>query len=105
MKTAMVRMSDTRVASSAGARTSARREVPAVQPKYGVGAPCLWGRSQLEIRRIPCLVRAKQVTVPSVKDGLEFGDTLTAEALAFAFGLAAEIERALIDARSQENFG
>lgn len=49
------------------------------------------GRSLLEIMRILSLLLDKHVTVISVKEGLEFGDTLNAKVLAFAFGLAAEI--------------
>lgn len=49
------------------------------------------GRSLLEIMRILSLLLDKHVTVFSVKEGLEFGDTLNAKVLAFAFGLAAEI--------------
>lgn len=60
------------------------------------------GRSVLEIMRILHLLRDKPVTVFSVKEGLEFGDTLHAKVLAVAFGLAAEIERTLMAARSKE---
>lgn len=60
------------------------------------------GRSLLEIMRILSLLLDKHVTVFSVKEGLEFGDTLNAKVLAFAFGLAAEIERNLIAARTKE---
>jgi putative DNA-invertase from lambdoid prophage Rac len=60
------------------------------------------GRSLLEIMRILALLLDKQVTVLSSKEGLEFGDTLNAKVLAFAFGLAAEIERNLIAARTKE---
>jgi putative DNA-invertase from lambdoid prophage Rac len=60
------------------------------------------GRSVLEIMRILHCLMDKQVTVLSVKEGLEFGDTLHAKVLAFAFGLAAEIERALIATRTKE---
>lgn len=60
------------------------------------------GRSRLEIMRILAILLGKQVTVLSVKEGLELGDTLNATVLAFAFGLAAEIERKLIAARTQE---
>lgn len=60
------------------------------------------GRSLLEIMRILALLLDKQVTVWTSKEGLEFGDTLNAKVLAFAFGLAAEIERNLIAARTKE---
>jgi len=61
-----------------------------------------FGRSLLDIMRILSLLLEKQVTVLSVKEGLEFGDTLNAKVLAFAFGLAAEIERNLMAARTKE---
>ena len=48
------------------------------------------------------LLHLQQVTVISVKEGLELGDTLNAKVLAFAFGLAVDIERSLIAARTRE---
>jgi putative DNA-invertase from lambdoid prophage Rac len=62
------------------------------------------GRSLLEIMRILSLLLDKHVTVLSVKEGLKFGDTLNAKVLAFAFGLAAEIERNLIAARTKRRW-
>ena len=44
----------------------------------------------------------KHVTVICIKEGLEVGDTLHAKVLAFAFGLAVDIERSLIAARTRE---
>ena len=56
----------------------------------------------IDIVQMFYLLMDKQVTVISVKEGLEMGDTLKAKVLAFAFGLAVDIERSLIAARTRE---
>ena len=60
------------------------------------------GRRLIDIVQMFYLLMDKQVTVISVKEGLEVGDTLNAKVLAFAFGLAVDIERSLIAARTRE---
>lgn len=47
-----------------------------------------------------CLDR--DITVISVKENMSFGNDLTSKVIAFAFGMAAEIERSLISARTKE---
>jgi DNA invertase Pin-like site-specific DNA recombinase len=42
------------------------------------------------------------VKVYTVKDGYELGDNIQSKVLAFAFGLAAEIERDMISQRTKE---
>lgn len=42
------------------------------------------------------------VKVYTVKDGYELGDNIQSKVLAFAFGLAAEIEREMISRRTKE---
>lgn len=42
------------------------------------------------------------ITVIAVKENFEFGDDINSKVIAFAFGLAAEIERNLISARTRE---
>ena len=42
------------------------------------------------------------IHVVAVKEGIEFKDDINSKVLAFAFGLAAEIERSLISARTRE---
>lgn len=42
------------------------------------------------------------VRVYTVKDGYELGDNIQSKVMAFAFGLAAEIERKMISARTKE---
>jgi putative DNA-invertase from lambdoid prophage Rac len=42
------------------------------------------------------------VTLISVKEGLEVGNTLNGQVLAFAFGLAVDLERHLLVARTRE---
>jgi DNA invertase Pin-like site-specific DNA recombinase len=47
-----------------------------------------------------CLARG--ITIISVKENMVFGDDLNSKIIAVAFGLAAEIERSLISARTKE---
>ena len=60
------------------------------------------GRRLVDIVQLFYLLMDKQVTVISIKEGLEVGDTLNAKVLAFAFGLAVDIERSLIAIRTRE---
>jgi len=56
---------------------------------------CL-GRRLMDILHVWHLLLDKQVTVISLTEGLEFGDTLNAKVLAVAFELAVDIERDLM---------
>jgi DNA invertase Pin-like site-specific DNA recombinase len=60
------------------------------------------GRRLIDIIQLVHLLMQKQVTVLSVKEGLELGDSLQAQVVAFAFGLAVDIERSLIAARTRK---
>ena len=60
------------------------------------------GRSLMEVMSILHVLMDRQVRVLSVKEGYELGDTINAKVLAFAFSLSAEIERAMISARTKE---
>jgi DNA invertase Pin-like site-specific DNA recombinase len=60
------------------------------------------GRRLMAIMQLLSHLLEKHVTVICIKEGLEVGDTLNATVLAFAFGLAVEIERSLIAARTRE---
>jgi putative DNA-invertase from lambdoid prophage Rac len=60
------------------------------------------GRRLIDIVQLLYVLMEKQVTVLSIKEGLEMGDSLNAKVLAFAFGLAVDIERSLIAARTRE---
>ena len=44
----------------------------------------------------------KKVKVISIKEGYELGDNIQSKVLAFAFGLAAEIERTLLSERTKQ---
>lgn len=56
----------------------------------------------MEVMSILHVLMEKQVRVRSVKEGYELGDTINSKVLAFAFSLSAEIERAMISARTKE---
>ena len=60
------------------------------------------GRSLFMVIRILEHCMKSQVSVLTVKDGYELGDNITSKVLAFAFGLAAEIERDMISKRTKE---
>jgi putative DNA-invertase from lambdoid prophage Rac len=60
------------------------------------------GRRLMEIMQLLSRLMERHVTVICIKEGLEVGDTLNAKVLAFAFGLAVDIERSLIAARTRE---
>ncbi len=59
------------------------------------------GRRLLEIMQRLSRLLEKHVTVICIKEGLDVGDTLNARVLTFAFGLAVDIERSLIAARTR----
>jgi DNA invertase Pin-like site-specific DNA recombinase len=56
----------------------------------------------MEVMSILHRLMERQIKVISVTEGLELGHTINAKVLAFAFSLAAEIERNLIAARTRE---
>ena len=60
------------------------------------------GRSLLMIFSIMAYCLGKGCGIWTIKEGWRLGDTLTSKVLAFAFGLAAEIERALISERTRD---
>ena len=60
------------------------------------------GRSLYMIMEILSLCMNRGCSVWTVKDGYRLGDDLQSKVLAFAFGLSAEIERALISQRTRE---
>ena len=60
------------------------------------------GRKTFMVMRILETCMKKDVKVYTVKDGYELGDNIQSKVLAFAFGLAAEIERDMISQRTKE---
>jgi len=60
------------------------------------------GRSLFMIMEILNRCMEKEVQVWTIKDSYRLGNDITAKALAFAFGLAAEIERDMISKRVRE---
>lgn len=60
------------------------------------------GRKTFMVMRILELCMKHEVKVYTVKDGYELGDNIQSKVLAFAFGLAAEIERDMISQRTKE---
>ncbi len=61
------------------------------------------GRNLMQIMSILNLCMERNITVYAVKEGYELGDNIYSKVLAFAFGLAAEIERSLISQRTKES--
>lgn len=59
-------------------------------------------RKLMDIMEILRICMEKEITVYSIKEGYELGDTIVSKVLAFAFGLSAEIERNLISQRTKE---
>lgn len=59
-------------------------------------------RKLMDIMEILHICMEKELTVYSIKEGYELGDTIVSKVLAFAFGLSAEIERNLISQRTKE---
>jgi len=60
------------------------------------------GRSLFMVMRILEYCMKNEVKVYTAKDGYELGDNIQSKVLAFAFGLAAEIEREMISRRTKE---
>jgi putative DNA-invertase from lambdoid prophage Rac len=60
------------------------------------------GRSLMEIMSLLHTLMEHEVTVYAIKEGYTLGNTLNAKVLAFAFSLAAEIERTMISQRTKE---
>lgn len=60
------------------------------------------GRDLFMVMEILHICMQRNVKVFSVKDGYELGDNIQSKVLAFAFGLAAEIERQMIRQRTKE---
>ncbi len=60
------------------------------------------GRSLLEVMSILYTLMEKEIQVYTVKERYELGNTISSKVLAFAFGLAAEIERDLISLRTRD---
>ncbi len=60
------------------------------------------GRKTFMVMRILETCMKKDVKVYTVKDDYELGDNIQSKVLAFAFGLAAEIERDMISQRTKE---
>src|SRR4051794_39806110 len=59
-------------------------------------------RRLLDIMEVLKLCIGRGITILTVKEGYEFGDDINSQVMAFALGLAAEIERRLISARTKE---
>lgn len=62
-----------------------------------------FGRSLLEIMEIMSQIMQNDVKVYVAKGNIEIGKNIQSKVLAFAFGLAAEIERELISSRTKES--
>ena len=60
------------------------------------------GRSMLEVMELLSILLSRKVFVISVKEGFNLDDGIQSKVLAFAFTLAAEIERQLISQRTKE---
>lgn len=60
------------------------------------------GRNLLMIMSILNTCSQKGIVIRSIKDNFELSDSLNSKIIAFAFGLAAEIERNLISQRTKE---
>lgn len=60
------------------------------------------GRNLLQIMSILNYLMERNITLLTVKEGYELGNSINSKVLAFAFGLSAEIERNLISQRTKE---
>jgi len=63
------------------------------------------GRSLLEVMEILNQLLEREVKIHIVKSNMELGKNIQSKVLAFAFSLAAEIERDLISSRTKESLG
>jgi putative DNA-invertase from lambdoid prophage Rac len=59
-------------------------------------------RRLLDVMEVLKLCISRGITIHTVKEGYEFKDDINSQVMAFAFGLAAEIERRLISQRTKE---
>lgn len=59
-------------------------------------------RKMLEIMAIFHSCIEKEITLYSIKEGYEFGNTMNSKIMGFAFSISAEIERNLISMRTRE---
>lgn len=59
-------------------------------------------RRMLDIMEALKFCISNGITIKTVKDGFEFKDDINSQVMAFAFGLAADIERRLISQRTKE---
>lgn len=59
------------------------------------------GRSLIMVLNVIQFLLEKKVRLISLKEGYELGDNIQSKVIAFAFGLAAEIERTLISERTK----
>ena len=62
------------------------------------------GRNMLMIMSILNFCSSRGIRIRTVKDGFELSDNINSKIIAFAFALAAEIERNLISQRTKEAF-
>lgn len=60
------------------------------------------GRSMLEVMEVLSILSKRGVKVYAIKGGYELADNIQSKVLAFAFSLAAEVERELISGRTRE---
>ncbi|PAF45016.1 master DNA invertase Mpi family serine-type recombinase [Helicobacter sp. 11S02596-1] len=60
------------------------------------------GRSLLDVMEFLNFCMKRDITIISIKENYTLGDNINSKVLAFAFSLAAEIERNLISARTKE---
>ena len=60
------------------------------------------GRNMLMIMSILNLCSSKGVAIHTIKDNFDLSDNINSKIIAFAFALAAEIERNLISQRTKE---
>ena len=60
------------------------------------------GRNMLMVMSILNACSQKGVAIHTIKDGFDFSDSINSKIIAFAFALAAEIERNLISQRTKE---
>lgn len=91
-----------------GTKEPEKRELGALLKKLKPGDVLLageisrLGRSLFMVMRILEYCMNNNVKVYTAKDGYELGDNIQSKVLAFAFGLAAEIEREMISRRTKE---
>lgn len=91
-----------------GTKEPEKRELGKLMKKLKAGDVLLageisrLGRSLFMVMRILEFCMKNDVKVYTAKDGYELGDNIQSKVLAFAFGLAAEIEREMISRRTKE---